>query len=208
MSNGPMPAPPAGQEGVQSVPEDEISLWEVLAVLLRRRGTIVFCTGLMAVLAVAFALLRTPSFTTSASFTPQGSGASQGQLLALASQFGVNVGSASDGLTPVFYAELLTSRGILLPVATAPYTLRDAEILLADLLEIEEDTEDLRSQEVVEWLSESAVNVETGLETGIVSIEVKTEWPEISLAIAERLVEEVSRFNLETRQSQDRKSVV
>ena len=70
--------------------DDEISLWEVLAVLLRRRGTIVLTTILVSALAVAVTLSRAETFTTSASFRPQGSEASGGQLMALASQFGVN----------------------------------------------------------------------------------------------------------------------
>jgi len=183
------------------VPDDEISLWEVLAVLLRRRGVIVLSTFAMGALALAFGLLRAPSFTTSASFQPQGSDGGQSQLLALASQFGVNMGSG-DGLSPAFYAELLTSRSILLNVATTPHRVEGASVLLADLLEVEEDTEELRLREVIEWLRETAVSVETGRETGIVTVRVTTDWPELSLQLAEQLLEEVNRFNLETRQSQ------
>jgi uncharacterized protein involved in exopolysaccharide biosynthesis len=56
--------------------DDEISLWEVLAVLLRRRGTIVLTTVLCLGAAVALTLLRADRFTTQASFQPQGSEAS------------------------------------------------------------------------------------------------------------------------------------
>ena len=71
--------------------DDEISLWEVLAVLLRRRGTIAVTIVLTVAAAVAFTLLRHDEYTTQASFRPQGSEASASQLMALASQFGVNV---------------------------------------------------------------------------------------------------------------------
>ena len=76
---------------VNRPPDDEISLWEVLAVLLRRRGTIVAVTILCAAAAVVFTLLQSDEYTTQASFRPQGSEASSSQLLALAGQFGVNV---------------------------------------------------------------------------------------------------------------------
>ncbi len=56
--------------------DDEISLWEVLAVLVRRRGTIVLSTVLISGLAVAVTLLGDDEYTTSASFRPQGSEAS------------------------------------------------------------------------------------------------------------------------------------
>lgn len=183
------------------VPDDEISLWEVLAVLLRRRRVIVLSTLLVGALAVAFAFLRAPSFTTAASFRPQGSEASQSQLMALASQFGVAVGGG-DELSPAFYAELLTSREILLTAAEGDYRLDGSTVRLADLLEIEEDTEDLRIKGVIDWIRESAVSVSTGRETGIVTVNVTTDWPELSLQIAERLLAEISRFNMETRQSQ------
>ena len=52
---------------------DEISLWEVLDVLLRRRGTIVLAAVLMVGLAVAFTLTRADTYTTVALFRPQGS---------------------------------------------------------------------------------------------------------------------------------------
>ncbi|MEX2466904.1 MAG: Wzz/FepE/Etk N-terminal domain-containing protein, partial [Gemmatimonadota bacterium] len=184
------------------IADDEISLWEVLAVLLRRRGVIVASTFVVAALAVTFALLRAPSFSTSASFQPQGTEASQSQLLALASQFGVNVGAGGGELSPAFYAELLTSREILLRVAESDFQVEGETVRLVDLLEIEDDTEALRLKQAIEWLRESAISVQTGRETGIVTVEVATDWPDLSFQIAERVLHEVSRFNLETRQSQ------
>src|SRR3970040_923645 len=51
----------------------EVSLWELLAVLLRRRWTILLTTLIAVAGAVAFALLRAATYTTQASFRPQGS---------------------------------------------------------------------------------------------------------------------------------------
>lgn len=183
--------------------DDEISLWEVLAVLLRRRGTIVLTTVAVTALAIAFTLLRAEEFTTAASFRPQGSEASSSQLMALASQFGVNVPGGGEEASPAFYAELLESREILRRAATRPYEVEgEGTVLLKDLLEIEEDTEALRDDETIEWLRENAVEVSTGRETGTVTLRVTTEWPDLSKAIADELLAEVARFNLNTRQSQ------
>lgn len=184
--------------------DDEVSLWEVLAVLLRRRGTIVAITVVVAVAAGAFAHFRPITYTTSASFRPQGSEASNSQLLALANQFGVNVGGASgDEASPAFYQELLTSRELLRRASDEPYSVGGVgPVRLKDLLEVEQDTEAQRDEEVIRWLREEAVSVSTGRETGTVTISVTTEWPDLSKAVAEKLLEEVSRFNLETRQSQ------
>jgi uncharacterized protein involved in exopolysaccharide biosynthesis len=183
--------------------DDEISLWEVLAVLLRRRGTIVLTTILVSALAVAVTLIRAETFTTSASFRPQGSDVSGGQLMALASQFGVNVPGGSEEASPALYAELLTSREILARVAGRSYAVAGVgDVMLKDLLEIEEDTEPLRDEETIEWLREEAVSVSTGRETGTVTLSTVTEWPDLSQAITQELLDEVALFNLDTRQSQ------
>ena len=186
-------------------PNDEISLWEVLAVLLRRRGTIVLTTILTAAAAVAFTLLRANSFTTEASFRPQGSDASLSQLMSLASQFGVRMpgGMRDEELTPAFYAELLGSRQILHRVASRDFDVDGVgRASLADLFEIEEPTEELRVEEAIEALQNDVLTISTGRETGIVTVEVRTKWPDLSQEIAERLLDEIARFNLHTRQSQ------
>ena len=186
-------------------PNDEISLWEVLAVLLRRRGTIVLTTLLTAAAAVAFTLLRADTYTTEASFRPQGSDASLSQLMSLASQFGVRVPGAmrDEELTPAFYADLLASREILHRVAGREFAVEGVgRASLADLFEIEEDTEELRLEEAIEELQDDVLTISTGRETGIVTVEVQTKWPDLSQEIAERLLDEIARFNLHTRQSQ------
>lgn len=183
--------------------DDEISLWEVLAVLLRRRSTIVWTTIVVTGLAIAVTLVRAREFTTEAAFRPQGSEASSSQLMALASQFGVNVPGGGEEASPAFYAELIQSREILSRAATRQYDVEGVgTVLLKDLLEIEEDTEPLRDNEAIKWLREEAVSVSTGRETGTVTVSVTTEWPDLSKAIADELLTEVARFNLNTRQSQ------
>ncbi|HSH75128.1 MAG TPA: Wzz/FepE/Etk N-terminal domain-containing protein, partial [Longimicrobiales bacterium] len=188
-----------------SRPDDEISLWEVLAVLLRRRGTIALTTIFTVGAAVALALLGAETYTTEASFRPQGSDASASELLALASQFGVAVpgGGGAEEASPAFYADLLGSREILSRVAGRDFAVEGVgSASLADLFEIEGDTEELRLEDAIEVLRENVVSIETGRETGIVTVEVQTEWPDLSQEIARRLLEEIARFNLHTRQSQ------
>ncbi len=191
-------------QSARSTMDDEISLWEVLAVLLRRRGTIALTTCLVGTAALAFAQSRAITYTTSAAFRPQGSEVANSQLMTLANQFGVNVGGAGgDEASPAFYQELLTSREILRRVSDEPYAIEGVgTVVMKDLLEIEEETEAERDEEVLEWLRDDAVSVSTGLETGTVTISVKTEWPDLSQAVAEELLAEVQRFNLDTRQSQ------
>jgi uncharacterized protein involved in exopolysaccharide biosynthesis len=186
--------------------DDEISLWEVLAVLLRRRWTIVLTTLFATALVVTFTLLRDPTFTTQASFRPQGSEASNSQLMALAGQFGINVpGMGSEEVSPAFYAELITSREILFRLVTQEYDVEGVgRASLAELFEIEIDDGDERLllRETIESLRDNVLSVQTGRETGVVTVEVRTDWPDLSFEIARRLLDEVARFNLETRRSQ------
>jgi len=183
--------------------DDEISLWEVLAVLLRRRGTIVLTTVLCVALALAYTFLRADEFTTQASFRPQGSEASASELLALAGQFGINVpGAGGEELSPAFYQELLTSHEILQRVADRSYAVEGGTASLVDLLEIEEDTGPLRVEEAIKQLRDDLISIQVGRETGIVTLEVTTEWPDLSQEIAGRLLDEIQVFNLETRRSQ------
>lgn len=189
--------------GTSPVADDEISLWEVLAVLLRRRVLIVRTVFVVVLVAVAVAFARHRTWTTTASFRPQGSsGASE--LAALASQFGVNVGARDEGESPAFYQEVLSSREILARVAAESYESDQGSRPLADLLDIRAETPQLRLARTVEWLRDEGLSVSTGRETGIVTVSVKSRWPAVSLGIADRLLAEVSRFNLETRQSQAR----
>jgi uncharacterized protein involved in exopolysaccharide biosynthesis len=75
-------------------------------------------------------------------------------------------------------------------------------ISLTDLLEIEEDTEPLRIEDAIEQLQDDLISIQTGRETGILTIAVTTEWPDLSKQIVERLLDEIQVFNLETRRSQ------
>lgn len=205
MTTDPSPRGPNAPAPGAPRPDDEISLWEVLAVLLRRRGTIVLTTVLVMAAAVVFTLTRPDTFTTQASFRPQGSDASASELMALASQFGVRIpgGAGNEEVSPAFYAELLASREILHRVADRPFDVQGVgSASLAELFEIEEDTEELRLEEAIETLREDVVSIQTGRETGIVTLEVETEWPDLSQMIAQRLLDEIARFNLHTRQSQ------
>lgn len=67
-------------QSFRSTMDDEISLWEVLAVLVRRRGTIALTTFLVGASAAAHAQFRPMTYTTSAAFRPQGSEVSNSQV--------------------------------------------------------------------------------------------------------------------------------
>lgn len=173
--------------------------------IVRRRRTILFFTMLSITAAFAYAHFRPLTFTTSTVFRPQGAEATGNQLMTLATEFGVNLGGGGVGneASPAFYQELLGSREILTRVSDELFTVEGfSPIMLKDLLGIDKEIEAHRDQMVLDWLRQDAVSVSTGRETGTVTISVKTEWPDLSVEIAQRLLDEVALFNLDTRQSQ------
>ena len=186
--------------------EDEISLFALGSVLLQNRWRIVRWAFLGGMLAALTVLLKGLTWTASASFVPQGADGGQAGLRSLAGQFGVAIsgGAASATQSPEFYADLLTSRVILGPIVddTLVVVEKDgAPLAVLELLEVEgADPAELR-EEGIQALDES-IRISVERTTGVVTVSVKTAWPSVSLAITERLIEQVNRFNLQTRQSQ------
>jgi uncharacterized protein involved in exopolysaccharide biosynthesis len=190
--------------------EDEISLLDLLNVLLKRRGTVVVTTVAVAVLALVLVLLTPRTYTASTSFVSQGYEPGASRLAGIASQFGFRLPSESPGESPQFYAELVESReilGVLAEEEVAFQSRKGDEVVtlagtLPDVLEVDEELEpEVREEVVVRWLRNEAVSVTTGRETGIVEVSVRTPWAGLSWILAERILELVNGFNLQTRQS-------
>jgi uncharacterized protein involved in exopolysaccharide biosynthesis len=72
---------------------------------------------------------------------------------------------------------------------------------LIEILEIEGDSHALRVERAVERL-ENQISVSVDSETGVVQLAVTTRWPQLSESVAERIIDLVNHFNLETRRSQ------
>ncbi len=184
--------------------EDEISLFALGSVLLQHRWRIVRWAFLGGMLATLTVLLKGVTWTASASFVPQG--ADDGGLRSLAGQFGVVIpgGAASATQSPEFYTDLLTSRVILGPIVDDTLVVVEEEgepRAVLELLEVEGANPAELREEGIQALDES-IRTSVARTTGVVTVSVKTAWPSVSLAITERLVEQVNRFNLQTRQSQ------
>ena len=186
--------------------EDGVSLFELGSVLLIQRWRIVrwaVAGGLLALLPLLF---RGPTWTSSASFIPQDVEMEQSGLRSLAGQFGVPIpgGGASRTQSPEFYSDLLKSRVILGPIVDDTLVVVEEEGErrgVPDLLEVTAPDDARLRDAGIRALNES-IATSVSQTTGIVTVSVTTGWPSVSLRIAERLLEEVNRFNLQSRQSQ------
>ncbi len=196
------PSQPSGESGV--------SVFWLAAVLLRRRRfiAIVTCGGI--VLSLALALLRQTTYTTTFTFLPQAQpDQSRAGLANIAGQFGINLGSLGGGeQSPQLYADLLTTREILGPIAADSFPI-DADssrwLPLPDILKIGSGEVPLVAAKTVKALREEVISTSVAIRTtGVVTVNVRTTSRHVSFAIADRLLTGLNNFNLVTRQSQAR----
>jgi uncharacterized protein involved in exopolysaccharide biosynthesis len=180
-----------------------LSVLGAVNAVLRQRWTVVASGVLFAAAVAAVTLLQPRTFTSSASFVPQAPQQAASGLSSVASQFGLNVGESGSTDSPAFYADLLTSRGILRAVADSPYTAPTGpprQTSLAEILGIGATDTALRRHRTIERLQRQ-VSAGVAPKTGAVELSVTTRSATLSHEIVERLLGLVSEFNRERRQS-------
>ena len=204
---------PALDAAVKQLSEEHrapVSLFWLLAVLLRERKTVLAFTAAGVVISLAVALLRQKTYTTAFSFVPQtAQEPSRAGLASLAGQFGISLGIGSVGglsESPQFYADLLFTRDVLSPIATDSFTVDGGagkRVALARFLDAAGSEAPVVLENTVRLLRRDVIAATVAARTtGMVTVRVRTESPHISLQIAERLLEGLNHFNLVTRQSQ------
>ena len=176
---------------------------------LAYRYTLIRWALIPAVAAVILVLLMPRRYTTYASFVPQPRSASTSSLPGLAATLGVMLPIGAD-LTesPQFYADLADSRRILEAVVDSLYTVPDEHGVLrtqslADWFEIDHWAPARRREETIRKL-DSKTSVRMAQKTGLITISVTTDLPALSQEITAHFLQEINRFNLESRQSKAR----
>lgn len=204
MAAGLEPEPTATRSGDNR----DISMFELLTPLVRNWKLIFGTAAACAVVAAVLLLLQRPVYTAETSFTPEtpntsGLASSLVGLTGLAGQLGLG-DAMSGGASPEFFARLLHSREVLratlqteFPEPGSPGTRRQ----LLDLLEINGKNLEERLQVGALRLTQ-ATETQVDQSTGIVTLSVEMNSPELAAAIANRMLELLNEFNLERRQSQ------
>jgi len=190
--------------------EDEISVLEILNVLLRRwRGVIGFpfaVTGMV----VAASFLVPPTYTAVTSFVPEVRSLSRlpAGLAGLAGQFGIGLG-ADASQSPRFYADVAKSREILDRLLRSRYAdprnttePRDSTTLL-DILRPGGRTLADSLERGVKKLGR-LLSVDVSTQTNIVTVRADSRYPDLAAGLANQLVVYLNEFNTQTRQSQAR----
>jgi tyrosine-protein kinase Etk/Wzc len=182
--------------------EDDVDLSQLTSFLRRHRRVFATCLLVGVVLSTIVAFAWPRSYTSSASFMPQGQ-SRLSSLASLASQFGVSVPSTDASRSPGFYATLLVSKNLLAEVVQRRFERSgDAgSIALMDYLGASGTTTDLRVQSAITKLSRK-VTASVDQKPGLVRLEVTLHDPIISRDVARALIAQVDSFNLKSRQSQ------
>jgi uncharacterized protein involved in exopolysaccharide biosynthesis len=184
----------------ESVLDEEGWVWATA----RRHGRTIVALGVvLAVLTVGYGLTRPREYQAYASFTPRTTDIPKGGLGGLAAQFGVNVGG-EPAQSPDFYGDLLVSRPVLGSLVGVPLNRVGGGAplppsVLEEELKPDGDTPAERREDAVRQLRKRVI-VAKNQKTSVVTVAIRTRSPELSAAVAGRLLDLVNEFNQRTRQ--------
>jgi len=173
-------------------------------VLLKGRRWLLLGGLLGGALGIAVGLTTTRQYRTTATLLPEGSEANMSGLAAAASQFGLRMPSGGSAWTPAVYHRMLQTVAFYRSIAHDSITVTErggASIALIDLLKIEGATPQIRHEKAQRRLVllVAARELKT---VGSVEVAVSTEWPSVSLALANTIVAQLETMALSTRQGQ------
>lgn len=194
----------ARSSDLAELPEETLLVRLAIAVLRQRR--IVAVTALVVVISAVITTMRKPhGYTSESSFMPQTGGQSASALAGLASQFGITLPQGGGAESPAFYADLLTTRGILDSVAAASIVAPNEHGMLqrmtiGTLLGPKTGTPAERQRSIEHTISSS---IRTDItRDGVVRVSLTAGTPAIAQQMNQRLLAALQQFNLDTRQSQ------
>ena len=191
--------------------DDELSLLKVASLVVRRRRLIFVWTLVGALLGVGVALISSPKYSTTSSFLPnegdEAGLAGLAGMAGLAQQFGFAIPRSNNAAkSPEFYRDLLRSKEILAGVIRGGVDVVTAtgvtNVDLGEHFEVRGKTLEERNTRTRRYLFKNVITVSVERETGVVTFNVRTDDPGLSSAIGLRLLDLISAFDLETRQSQ------
>jgi uncharacterized protein involved in exopolysaccharide biosynthesis len=148
--------------------------------------------------------LTSPRFyTTTASFMAQGV-RGQSQLSELAQQFGLG-GGGDAGQSPAFYMDLLESRSLVAAVGSRDYSLwTQSGVRTGNIIKVYRITGKNQAAQKARMIDvlKGQVEEESNPRTGVITVKVHAQTPDMAVQIARNMLDEVNRFNLNRRQAQ------
>jgi uncharacterized protein involved in exopolysaccharide biosynthesis len=182
----------------------DISAMSLVNVLLRHRFLILFLTLAFGFYQGFKSIRSAKRWTAEAQFMPKGA-RGQSQLGGIAAQLGIALGGGDASQSPQLYSDLLETKALLWPIAEKPYRVRtDSGEVTGDLIRVfnvKDRRPEVRKARVVGALK-GAIHTTLSPRTGVITLTVSTGRPELSLQIAQNLLEQINIYNLTRRQEQ------
>ena len=191
-------------------PGDELSLLELLSMLLRRRRIVMGVPLSVALIVGVISFVIPSTFTATTTFVPEvrTQGRLPPSLASLAGQLGVSLGAEATE-SARFYADLVRSRELLERILLGEYqdpreskSAPDSTTLLRLLKVKGRDAADSLHYGVKAL--DNLVSVRFDNQTNIVRLSVDAHYPTLAAAVANRFVTYLNDFNAQSRQSQAR----
>jgi uncharacterized protein involved in exopolysaccharide biosynthesis len=199
------PRPTVLANGSAADSHDGIDIFALLSTLLRRRFVIVALSLITAAGLVAAASIQRPTFVSRAAILPETRQGSNSNFAGVAAQLGLVLPVSNGGQSPAFYADLVESRTILSRVAADTVSVRadgrEIRAPLSDVLDVRAPTAALRRDRTIKRLR-SMVSSALTAKTSVISVDVRAHSPDVAGHVAQRIVDELARFNVETRRTQ------
>ncbi len=187
---------------------EDISVIRIANALLRHPRATIGLPIAVVVLVILVTLLLPRSYTSSATLMPQSEESALSQFASFAADLGVPLSTTSSAQSPQFYESLLRARGLLEAAVATEYVFAtgdgpDAEPRRGTLVELygmNDPDPRRRVEDAIDKLDEDLSTQADGT-IGTLNLAVRTPWPELSRAVAERLLGLVDEFDAETRQT-------
>jgi uncharacterized protein involved in exopolysaccharide biosynthesis len=180
-----------------------ISILRLVNVVLRHIWLIVGISGLFATYALVTGLTGSRTWSSDATFIPQGARAPT-SVSSIAAQFGLSGGGAEAGQSPQFYVDLIATREVQRGVVNATYTVHtDTGVIVGNLVKvygIKKKPTNSPETSAMKMLAAS-VSAAPSLKTGVITLRATTPYPELSAQLIASFFAQINRFNLIGRQS-------
>lgn len=187
-----------------TAPAEGRSLLDLVTAVIRGRRGIVGTALLCGLAGAGLTLLIKPQYSSQAVITAQGS-SNAGRLSGLASQFGINISGAQGGPSMPLYADLMKSDNLLRLVVEREYVIdrgdRPWKGTLVDLYGGDATDKGARRATAVAVVRRLSLPVVDD-RSNVVTINVHTTSPQLSMQIASQVVATLNALNIEMRQRQ------
>ena len=207
------PEPPLTSPSLTTLPVEEFSIEELRRGVARRWRWLILAPALATLIGAGVAWVWPKTWTATTTFVPeQALGSNNAGILGALGGIGSLLGDAGggasalarlkDGPSTEFFADVLTSTELLSATLRTPFLDSESSSAarpLLDILDVSGSTPERRFGNALRKLHRRVIVV-VSRKSSIVNLSVTLNDPQLSAAVANRMLALLNRFNLERRQ--------